>query len=74
MGFKACQSGSYYQYVFCLIVVISYFEAGPVGIAIAVTIAVFGGILNRYFGVHTGVQYMVYYASPWLMLTLLGIK
>lgn len=57
-----------------LIVVISYFEAGPVGIAIAVTIAVFGGILNRYFGVHTGVQYMVYYASPWLMLTLLGIK
>ena len=57
-----------------LIVVISYFEAGPVGIAIAVTIAIFGGILNRYFGVHTGVQYMVYYASPWLMMTLLGIK
>lgn len=57
-----------------LIVVISYFEAGVVGIAIAITIAIFGGILNRYFGVHTGVQYMVYYASPWLMATLLGIK
>ncbi len=57
-----------------LIVVISFFEAGVVGIAIAVTIAIFGGILNRYFGVHTGVQYMVYYASPWLMASLLGIS
>jgi hypothetical protein len=57
-----------------LIVVLSYYEAGVVGVAIAITIAVFGGILNRYFGVHTGVQYMTYYASGWLVLKLFGIK
>ena len=57
-----------------LIVVISYFEAGVVGVAVAITIAIFGGILNRYFGIHTGVQYMTYYAAPWLVLTLFGIK
>jgi hypothetical protein len=57
-----------------LIVVLSYYEAGFVGVAIAITIATIGGILNRYFGIHTGVQYMAYYASAYLMLTLLGIK
>ena len=57
-----------------LIVVLSYYEAGLVGVGIAITIAIFGGILNRYFGVHTGVQYMTYYASGWLVLTLFGIK
>lgn len=57
-----------------LIVVLSYYEGGPVGTAIAVTIAVVGGILNRYFGIHAGVQYMVYYASAWLVATVLHIK
>lgn len=57
-----------------LIVVLSYYEAGVVGVGIAITIAIFGGILNRYFGVHTGVQYMTYYASSWLVLMLFGIK
>lgn len=57
-----------------LIVVLSFYEAGFVGVTIAVTIAVVGGILNRYFGIHTGVQYMTYYASGYIMLTLLGIK
>jgi putative tricarboxylic transport membrane protein len=57
-----------------LIVVLSYYEAGVVGVGIAITIAIIGGILNRYFGVHTGVQYMTYYASGWIVLTLFGIK
>jgi len=57
-----------------LIIVLSYYEAGAIGIGIAITVAVFGGIINKYFGVHTGVQYMTYYASSWLMLTLFGIK
>ena len=57
-----------------LIVVLAYYEAGIIGIAISITVAIFGGILNRYFGIHTGVQFMTYYASGWLMLTLFGIK
>lgn len=57
-----------------LIVVLAYYEAGVTGVAISLTVAVFGGILNRYFGIHTGVQFMTYYASGWLMLTLFGIK
>lgn len=57
-----------------LIIVLSYYEAGFVGVAISVTLGMFGGILNRFFGVHTGVQYMTFYASSWLMLTIFGIK
>lgn len=57
-----------------LIVVLSYYEGGIIGTAISITVAIFGGILNRYFGVHAGVQYMTYYASTWLVATLLHIK
>ncbi len=55
-----------------LIAVISFYEAGIIGIAIASTIAVFGGILNKYFGIHTGVQFMTFYASGWAILQLFG--
>lgn len=57
-----------------LIIVLSYYEAGIVGIGISITIAILGGILNRFFGIHTGVQYMTYYASSYIVLTLFGIK
>lgn len=56
-----------------LIVVISYSEGGWTGVGIAVSIALFGGILNRYFGIHTGVQFMTYYASGWIVSKLFGI-
>lgn len=56
-----------------LIVVLSYSEGGMTGVGIAVTIAMFGGVLNRYFGIHTGVQFMTYYASGWIVSTVLGI-
>mgnify|MGYP001206607036 CR=1 FL=1 len=46
---------------------------GGVGVGIAVTIALFGGVLNRYFGIHTGVQFMTYYASGWLVTKIFGI-
>ncbi|MEG6521034.1 tripartite tricarboxylate transporter permease [Desulfotomaculum sp. 1211_IL3151] len=55
-----------------LITVIAYYEAGAIGIAIAGTIAVFGGILNKYFGIHTGVQFMTFYASAWGIKALFG--
>lgn len=57
-----------------LIIVLSYYEAGIVGVGISITIAILGGILNRFFGIHTGVQYMTYYASSYIVLTLFGIK
>lgn len=56
-----------------LIVVISFYEAGFTGVGIALTVAIFGGILNRYFGIHTGVQFMTYYASAWLVRIIFGI-
>ena len=56
-----------------LIIVLSFSEGGLVGVGISVTIALFGGILNRYFGIHTGVQFMAYYASGWLISTIFGV-
>ncbi len=56
-----------------LIIVLSYSEGGFVGVGIAVTVALFGGILNRVFGIHTGVQFMAYYASAWIISNLFGI-
>jgi hypothetical protein len=56
-----------------LIIVLSFSEGGVVGMGISLTIALFGGILNRYFGIHTGVQFMAYYASGWLTSVLFGV-
>jgi hypothetical protein len=56
-----------------LIIVLSFSEGGVVGMGISLTIALFGGILNRYFGIHTGVQFMAYYASGWLTNVLFGV-
>jgi hypothetical protein len=56
-----------------LIVVLSYSEGGILGVGIAVTIALFGGILNRYFGIHTGVQFMAYYASGWMVSKIFSV-
>ncbi|QIB70271.1 tripartite tricarboxylate transporter permease [Aminipila butyrica] len=56
-----------------LIIVLSFYEAGLVGILVSLTIGIFGGILNKFFGVHTGVQFMTFYASSWLVLQLFGI-
>jgi len=50
-----------------LIVVLAYYEAGVTGILIAMSIATFGGMLKKYLGVHIGVQYMCFYASPWIV-------
>jgi len=53
-----------------LICMLSYYEAGVVGIIIALTIGLFGGILHNLFGVHTGVQFMGFYASGWILAKL----
>lgn len=56
-----------------LIAMLAYYEAGIVGIAITFTIAVFGGILHNRFDIHTGVQFMGYYASGWIVPQILKL-
>ncbi len=56
-----------------LIIVLAFFEAGWVGVAIAVTMGCLGGVFNKFFGVNIGVQFMAFYASPFLMKTLFGV-
>ena len=57
-----------------LIVVLSYYEAAWVGVIIAVTVGILGGIMSKYFGINIGVQFMTFYAAPWIVLKLFGIK
>lgn len=56
-----------------LIVMLSYYEAGFTGIIASLVIGLFGGILHNLFEIHTGVQFMAYYASGWIVAMLLGL-
>lgn len=56
-----------------LICMLAFYEAGLFGIIVALCVGLFGGILHNFFGIHTGVQFMGYYASSWLVTTLLSI-
>jgi len=56
-----------------LIVMLSYYEAGLTGVFASLVIGLFGGILHNLFEVHTGVQFMAYYASGFIVSTLLGL-
>jgi putative tricarboxylic transport membrane protein len=57
-----------------LVMVLAFYEAGLAGIAIALTIATVGGVLSNFFGVHIGVQFMAFYASSWIVPTLLKLS
>lgn len=46
-----------------LIAVICLYEGGIVALLVAVSIGLVGGLLNRMFQVHTGVQFMGYYVA-----------
>ncbi len=50
-----------------LICMLAFYEAGILGICIAITVGLFGGIMHNIFGVHTGIQFMAYYASAWIV-------
>lgn len=59
---------------FCgLVVMLAFYEAGILGVFLALTIGLVGGFLHTVFGVHTGVQFMTYYASSWIVTQLLAI-
>ena len=58
---------------FCgLVVMLAYYEAGLLGVMLALTIGLVGGFLHTVFGVHTGIQFMTYYASGWIVTNLLS--
>jgi len=46
-----------------LIVVIGVWEGQLLGLAVIVTVGLFGGLLSRIFGFNSGVQFMGYYAA-----------
>ena len=53
---------------FCgLVVMLAFYEAGILGVFLALTIGLVGGFL------HTGVQFMTYYASSWIVTQLLSL-
>ncbi|UXM94653.1 tripartite tricarboxylate transporter permease [Bartonella sp. HY329] len=46
-----------------LVLVISVWEGGILGLLVVLTIGLFGGLLYRIFGFNTGVQFMAYYTA-----------
>jgi len=56
-----------------LICMLAFFEAGLFGIIVAIVIGIFGGILNNLFGIHTGVQFMGYYASGYIVTQVIAL-
>ena len=52
---------------------LAYYEAGLLGVMLALTIGLVGGFLHTVFGVHTGIQFMTYYASAWIVTNLLSL-
>ena len=51
---------------------LAFHEGQVVGIVLTFTVAAVGGLLNRILGIGAGVQFMVFYASAWIMLTMFG--
>lgn len=56
-----------------IVSVIAFYEGGVTGILVTFTVAVVGGLLNRVLGVGSGVQFMIYYSSAWIMGILIGL-
>ena len=56
-----------------LICMLAFYEAGLFGILVALVIGIFGGILNNIFGIHTGVQFMGYYAAGYIVTQVMAL-
>ncbi|MFP7159131.1 tripartite tricarboxylate transporter permease [Priestia aryabhattai] len=52
---------------------LAYHEAHIVGVILTLTMATIGGLLNRVLGVGSGVQFMIFYGSTWMMLQIIGM-
>lgn len=56
-----------------LIVVICLYEGGIVALLVALTVGLVGGLLNRMFNMHTGVQFMGYYVAALTVPALMAL-
>jgi putative tricarboxylic transport membrane protein len=56
-----------------LVVVLTYYEGGAIGTAVAVTVGILGGTLNKAAGFEISAQMMSYFAAPWIVKTLFGV-
>ncbi|MFD2370199.1 tripartite tricarboxylate transporter permease [Brevibacillus sp. GCM10020057] len=52
---------------------LAFHEAQLVGVLLTLTMAAVGGLLNRVLGVSSGVQFMIFYGSTYMMSKLLGV-
>ena len=50
---------------------ISVYEGGILGLLVAVTVGIFGGLMNKLLGMHAGVQFMAFYTAVLFVPTLL---
>jgi putative tricarboxylic transport membrane protein len=56
-----------------LVCLLAFYEAQLVGIMLTLIMAAVGGLLNRVLGMGSGVQFMVFYGSAFMMAILLGL-
>jgi len=56
-----------------LICMLAFYEAGLFGIFVALCVGLFGGILSNFFNIHTGVQFMAYYASGYIVTQIIAL-
>ncbi|MBB3049945.1 hypothetical protein FHS23_000940 [Prauserella isguenensis] len=55
-----------------LIVVVSWYEGGLLGLLTSLTVGLLGGLCNRAFGMNAGVQFMCYYTATMFVPILLA--
>lgn len=57
-----------------LILVICLYEGGLLAVLVTLTVGLVGGVMNRMFGVHSGVQFMGYYAAVLTVPAILALS
>lgn len=55
-----------------LVAVLAFYEGELVGILVTFAVATVGGLLNRILGMGSGVQFMVFYGSSWMLAQIVG--
>lgn len=55
-----------------LVFMLAFYEAGGLGIAITLSIGLISGILNNNYKIHTGVLFMAFYASQFMVRLFMG--
>jgi hypothetical protein len=64
--FKRISHEALMSLFFALVVMLAYRDTGVIGICGVFLVAIVGGMLNRW-GVHLGIQFMIFYCSSWLV-------